>query len=314
MNSLRRAIASTLTLLSLAAFPLAANAPRPPAGGPRNVVVYFEFLDNGNGIEEAVAYLFERMIGPDDQLIILSPVRSYSFSRDTLAQPRAALIAMMQEKLRGDIARTAQGYKQVIGDLDAAAREIEELAYPTGAVDANKDMNELFILYRQALANLNQLRQVNEASLRRLAGVFRGHPGENHIIMLFEREFRPIPRREALNVLADTPQFAFQSNELFSTGNMKELFAVAPLAAAFKQVPLAQHFIYITSKNASATGNLFESSGDIYAAFSKLAQATGGVCRTISEPVSGLEAVLASWGDARKRKLPDAEKKGDPTL
>jgi hypothetical protein len=299
MNFKLRAIACTLTLLSLAAFPLAATAPRPQAGGPRNLVVYFEFLDNGNGIEEAVAYLFKRMLGPGDQLIILSPRRSYSFSRDTLAQPRAALIAMMQEKLRGDIARTAQGYKQVIGDLDTAAREIEELAYPTGTVDTNKDMNKLFILYRQALANLNQLRHVNEASLRRLAGVFRGHAGENHIIVLFEREFRPIPRREALNVLADTPRFAFQSNELFSTGNMKELFAVAPLAADFKRVPLAQHFIYITSKNASATGNLFENSGDIYAAFSKLAQATGGVCRTITEPVAGLEVVFRSWEAAK---------------
>lgn len=295
MNSTLRSLASILALLSLAALPLAAAAPPPQAGGPRNLVVYFEFLDNGNGVEEAIAYIFERMLGPRDQLIILSPLRSYSFSRDTLAQPRAELIAMMQEKLRNDIARTAQSYKQIIDDLDTAAREIEELAYPTGTVDTNKDMSELFILYRQALSNLNQLRQVKEASLRRLAGVFRGHTGENHIIMLFEREFRPIPRREALNVLADTPRFAFQSNELFATGNMKELFAVAPLAAEFKRVPLTQHFIYITSKNTSATGSLFENSGDIYAAFGKLAQATGGVSRTITEPVAGLEEIVKTW-------------------
>jgi hypothetical protein len=294
----RRIVLLLLAVLAAAASP-ARPAPAANSAPARNLVVCFEFLDNANGVEEAVAYLFKHMLGPGDQLIILSPRRSYSFSRDTLAQPRAALIAMMQEKLRGDIARTSQNYKQVIGDLDAAAREIEELAYPTGTVDTNKDMNELFILYRQALTNLNQLRQVNEAALRRLAGVFSGHTGENHIIVLFEREFRPIPRREALNVLADTPRFAFQSNELFSTGNMKELFAVAPLAADFKRVPLAQHFIYITSKNTSATGSLFENSGDIYAAFSKLAHATGGICRTITEPVAGLEAVFKSWNAAR---------------
>ncbi len=280
------------------AFPAAATSAPQPAGrasGPRNLVVYFEFLDNGNGVEEAVAYLFNRMVGPDDQLIIQSPARAYSFSRADLSGPRAELIARMQEKLRGDIARTAQDYKQVIADLDVAAREIEELAYPTGTVDPNKDLGELFILYRQALANLKQLRKINDASLRRLAGAFRGHKGENHIIILFEREFRPIPRREALNVLADMPKFAFQSNELFATGNMKELFAVATLADDFKRVPLAQHFIYVTSKNTSSSGNLFENSGDVYAAFSKIAHATGGVCRTITEPVAGLEAVMKAW-------------------
>lgn len=284
-----------IVVLLLAALAAAAAPARPQAGAPRNLVVYFEFLDNGNGVEEALAYIFERMLGPQDRLIIQSPARAYSFSRETLARPRTELIALMQEKLRNDIARTAQSYKQIIGDLDDAAREIEELAYPTGTVDTTKDMSELFILYRQALANLNQLRKINAASLRRLAGVFRGHKGENHVIILFEREFRPIPRREALNVLADTPRFAFQSNELFSTGNMKELFDVAALANDFNLVPLAQHFIYITSKNTSATGNLFENSGDIYAAFSKLAQATGGICRTITEPVAGLEEIVKSW-------------------
>jgi len=295
-------LALALNLLAFSAAPT--SAPRPEAGGPRNLVVYFEFLENGNGVEEAVTFLFERMLGPDDRLIIQSPARAYSFSRDTLSRPKAELIALMRERLRGDIARAAQSYKQIIGELDAAAREIEELAYPTGALDATKDMNELFILYRQALANLNHLRKFNAASLRRLAGAFSGHKGENHIIILFEREFRPIPRREALNVLADTPKFAFQSNELFATGNMKEIFAVAALANDFNMVPLAQHFIYVTSKHTSSTGNLFENSGDVYAAFSRIALATGGVCRTISEPVSGLEAVFTSWGDARERKSP----------
>lgn len=301
---LPRAILPALALILLACPAAAASAPRPEPGLARNLVVYFEFLDNGNGVEEAVTCLFERMLGPQDRLIIQSPARAYSFSRDTLSRPKAEIIALMQEKLRGDIAKTAQSYKQIISDLDDAAREIEELAYPTGAIDTTKDMNELFILYRQALANLNQLRKINAASLRRLAGAFRGHQGENHIIILFEREFRPIPRREALNVLADTPRFAMQSNELFATGNMKEPFAVAALANDFNQVPLAQHFIYITSKHPSVAGNLFENSGDVYAAFSRIAFATGGVCRTISEPVSGLEAILESWGASEKGKSP----------
>ena len=242
-------LALALNLLAFSAAPT--SAPRPEAGGPRNLVVYFEFLDNGNGVEEAVTFLFERMLGPDDRLIIQSPARAYSFSRDTLSRPKAELIALMREKLRGDIARAAQSYKQIIGDLDAAAREIEELAYPTGALDTTKDMNELFILYRQALANLNQLRKINAASLRRLAGAFRGHKGENHIIILFEREFRPIPRREALNVLADTPRFAIPVQRAVRHRQHEGDFRRRRPGQRLQQVPLAQHFIYITSKHTS---------------------------------------------------------------
>ena len=87
-----------------------------------------------------------------------------------------------------------------------------------------RDLSELFNFYRQALLNLTQLRKVNDASLRQLADAFRGQQGENHIIVLFEREFRPVPRREALNILADMPKFAFQANEMFLTGGNKEPF------------------------------------------------------------------------------------------
>lgn len=289
---MRRVIVFILLAISLTFFAAAESR-------PRNLIVYFEFLDNANGVEDAVEFIFNKMLRPGDQLIIQSPERTYSFSRDTLAQPKARLIAMVQGKLRRDISRAGQGYKQVIHNLDAAAREIEELAYPSGAIDTNKDMNELFILYRQELANLNQLRKVKDASLRTLTAAFRGREGENHLIVLFEREFRPIPKREALNVLADVPKYAFQSNELFATGNPRQLFDVPALAAYFKQVPLAQHFIYVTSKNSLAGGNLFENSGDMYSAFSKLAEATGGVCKTTAEPMTGLEAVLKTWKNAK---------------
>lgn len=289
---MRRVIVFILLAISLTFFVAAESR-------PRNLIVYFEFLDNANGVEDAVEFIFNKMLRPGDQLIIQSPTRTYSFSPATLSQPKAGLIAMVQGKLRRDISRAGQGYKQVIHNLDAAAREIEELAYPSGAIDTNKDMNELFILYRQELANLNQLRKVKDASLRTLTAAFRGREGENHLIVLFEREFRPIPKREALNVLADVPKYAFQSNELFATGNPRELFDVPALAAYFKQVPLAQHFIYVTSKNSLAGGNLFENSGDMYSAFSKLAEATGGVCKTTAEPMTGLEAVLKTWKNAK---------------
>ncbi len=187
----------------------------------------------------------------------------------------------------------------MITELEAAARKVASLAYPDlesdGALPEVRDMGELLTYYRQPLANLNQLRKVNEPVLRQLAGACRGQQGENHLIVLFEREFRPIPRREALNALAEQRKYAFQSSELFTITNTKESFDAGALADFLKGVPLTLHFIYVTGKNPSATGNVLENSGDVYSAFSKVAKATGGVCTATAEPAEGLEAVLKSW-------------------
>jgi hypothetical protein len=265
------------------------------AAAPRNVIVYFEFLDNANGVEEAVSFLFQRMLRPGDQLLVQSPAGTYGFSPENLERSKSGLASSLQDRLRGDISRSGQGYKQIIEDLNAAALEIAELAYPTGAADPLKDLGEVFILYRQGLANLRQLRQVSAASLHRLSGAFAGQKGENHVIVLFEREFRPVPRREALNALADMPVFAMKANEMFSATAPDPPFDVPALAAFFRSVPLTLHFVYVTSKNTTVAGNRFESSGDIYSAFSRLARATGGVCTATAEPGDGLAAVLKSW-------------------
>ena len=293
-----------IVLLALFLVLLAAAAPaRLAAAAPRNLIVFFEFVEPSSGVEDAVDFIFNRMLGPSDQLIIQSPARVYGFSAKTLARPKAELIAMMREKLRTDISQASQNYQQVIKDLELAVRNLEGFVLPadgpagggmTGAPET-RDLSELFNLYRQGLANLAQLRQVNEASLRKLAAAFQGQKGENHIIVLFEREFRPVPRREALNVLGDMPKYAFFANELFTIGNVKEPFDAAALTEFFQAVPLTQHFIYITSKSTSASGNLLENSGDVYSAFSKVAKATGGVCETNAEPQDGLKAVLKNW-------------------
>ncbi len=296
---MRRIIISVLVAISVICLAASGAHPLQGADNPRNIVVFFDLHESTDGLEDAVEFIFNKLVGPSDQLIIRSPAGLYGFSRAKLAQPRAELIAMVRDKVRSDITKGAQSYKQVVNELELAVRNLEGLVMPSGVqgdpLPETRDLSELFNFYRQALLNLAQLRKVNDASLRQLADAFRGQQGENHIIVLFEREFRPVPRREALNILAEMPKFAFQANEMFLTGGMKEPFDASALAEYFKQVSLTQHFIYLTAKKTSATGNLLENSGDIYSAFSKIAGATGGASLATAEPVDGLKAVVKAW-------------------
>ena len=166
-------------LLALAALAVPA---RLQAAGPRNIIVFFEFRETTGGVDAALETVFNRMLGPSDQLIIQSPARLYGFSPQTLARPKTELIAMMHEKLRTDISQAAQNTQQVIKDLETAVRNLEGFVMPAdgpasggmGGAPETRDLSELFNGYRQGLANLAVLRKVNDAALRQLAGAFRG--------------------------------------------------------------------------------------------------------------------------------------------
>ena len=271
------------------------------AESQRNFVVFFEFLDNSSGAEDALTYIFNDMLGPDDQLIIYSPARLYSFSKTTLARPKADLIAMMKEKLRGDISQAAQNYKQVIKDMESIVRNIETSVLEIGPADPGDELNlrNLFMRYKQSFGDLQQLRKINEAALRQIAGLFRNQRGQNHMVLLFEREFRPVPSGEALNKLRELPIFAMQANELFASDNLKPPFNADVIGELFKQAPLTFHFLYVKSNSNFSSGATFENSGDIYAAFSKIAKNTGGICDTIAEPVAGLKTIMAALKEAK---------------
>jgi len=290
-----------LALLAVApawARPAAAAASAPP----RNLIVLFQFLENANGAEQALDFLFASMLRPGDRLVIQTPLKRYAFFATTRPRARAEWNATMRVQLRSDISRAARDTQQVLADLEALALEISELAYPTGAAHTDRDLNELFMRYRSELSQLNRLRRVPDAALRLLASSFQGWGGESHLIVLFEREFRPIPRREALNVLGDMPVFGVQANELFATSSSRELFDTAAMAAYFRSLPLTQHFVYVPSKNAPPRGNLIENSGDVYSAFSRLAQASGGVQVTTAEPMEGLRTI---WKTGREKPQDD---------
>jgi hypothetical protein len=298
-EDMTRNLVSILFLAILCVFSASGAGALQAADSQRNFVVFCELLDNTNGLEDAVDYLIKDMVSPNDQLIIYSPVRLYSFSKTTLARPKSELIAVLREKLRTDISQASQNYKQVVRDLEAAATAIQTKVLDTDSSDESEDLRNLFMRYRSGMANLQQLRKVNEAVLRQIAELFRKQTGQNHIVMLLEREYRPIPGRDALNELHNVPVFAFQCNELFSSENMKSPMDTDALGEFFKQVPLTFHFLYITSKNTSVTGSKFESSGDLYAAFSKLAKTTGGVCDTMAEPAAGLKAVYTALKETK---------------
>ncbi len=283
MNWLRIVLVLSTLLLPIAA-PAADDA-------PRNFVIRFDILNYDGSVDDAVRFIFSDLLRSGDQLIVYSPARVYGFSKTTLTKPRSELIAFLQKNLRDDTSKAGRSYELVIRDMKGYVRTLENviLGMAASPQEAEVDLKNSIGSYRNQLENLQQLRRINEPLLQQLVGIFRNQPGSNHLVIFYEKELRPVPKRQVMDKLRDMPKISFQALELFAQDNTKAPFDAAAFAAQCAQMPVKVHFFYVKPKNEDTLSEgMFEQSGDIFNAFSSVAKATGGLRSTVGEPRAAL--------------------------
>ncbi len=261
---------------------------------PRNFVVRFDILNYSGTVDDSVRSIFSDLLRPGDQLIVYSPSRVYGFSKETLARPRSELIAFLRKNLRNDANQAGRSYEQILRDMKVHVGKVEEVVMGLSPSGQEMEVGLKFALtgYRHQLENLQQLRRVNEALLQQMIGVFRNQAGDHHLVMVYEKEMRPVPNRQVMDKLRDMHKISFQALELFAQENTTPPFDVAAFAARCAQVPVKVHFFYMKPKNwDTMNADLFESSGDMFAAFSQVARSSGGLCSTVAEPAAALKAL-----------------------
>lgn len=264
----------------------------------RNFVLLFEVLDYSREIGDAVAFFFNQVLEPNDQLIIYSPARVYGFSKTTLAGPKKELIASMQEKLRGDTAACSSSYKIIINDMKVQVRDIESSG--TTSLDAQAGLKDSLTMYRRDFENLRTLRIVNETLLMHIVDMFKTQEGKNHIVMIYGAEFRPIPNKETITRLQAIPRFAFEVAELFLSEDQKQPLDAYKFSSIFAETAIALHFLYIKPKDMSSVQDFKEQSADMYDVFSRIAKATGGIVETTAKPEAALKSLLQALGESIK--------------
>jgi len=247
---------------------------------------------------DAVTYFFNQVLAPDDQLIIYTPARAYGFSKNTLNKPRGELIATMKEKLRGDSAACSSNYTIILNEMKALARGIEG-GQTTGA-DAQAGLKNSLTLYRQEMENLRTLRQVNEPLLMKIVDMFKTQQGQNHLVMLYEAEFRPIPNRETLSRLRAMPEIAFIVAELFASDDQKTPLDAQKFIDIFGEGKVTLHFLYIKPRDKSTVQDFKEHSADMYDVFTKIAKATGGIVETTASPEAALKSLVKAIGESSR--------------
>jgi VWFA-related protein len=240
----------------------------------RTFVLLFEMTEFQAELERSLAFFFENVLLPEDELIVFTPMKSYTMKRETLAKlTRAETRDQLLGKLRRDI---LQGSSEYLGLI----RELGKVMGGAASVE------EKLMAYRQTLDRLESLREVDEKGLLEFARLLKSRDGQKIAFLFYQKEVVPkIDYRELMTMMND-PETTFTYLELFDFHKRDARFNVEAVKRAFSDSSISVHFLFITKTSPlrteitaqNPTGmDLVEQSEDIYSAFREIAAATGGL-------------------------------------
>ncbi|MGD2091340.1 MAG: hypothetical protein PVH61_34505 [Candidatus Aminicenantes bacterium] len=294
-------------LMSMLLTVTAMSTGAPPAGNAKgdNYIFIFQVARYDLNIADAVDFIFNNIIKPEDSLTIFTPVKSYSFSKNTRkTHPQKKLIDVTKKVLKRDITIGTADYNRMLGNMAQLIRDLSDAAGETGtdssisitgstSLQGASTIKNIMVNYRQLLDTIRIQRKLDGPFFLGLAQTCKNLKGKNYLYILYQKELRPIPRNSLISDLKDIKEIRFDVMSLFETGIDKELMDVEKVGQAMKDGSVTVNFIYINLDiGKGMSTELKEFSTDIYNAFSKLAGATGGIVETTSKPVVVLKKAV----------------------
>lgn len=259
-----------------------------------NYILIFQVNEYNSKLGDAVDYFFKKLLKPQDQLSIVTPVRAYNFTSQTrLSYTIDQLIAQTKKVLKRDTAVGSANYHQILEAMQGVVREIStgiSMAYARGGRRSAADMKVHLVQYRQLQENMRTVRKLNETLLLKLTEFFKAQTGENVLYIFYQRELRIIPSRRAMENLRQDSQLKDEAAELFEQESSEEFIDVEKVSRALKNASITLNCLYIKKQARRKQYMQFkEFSGDVYNVLSKLAKTTGGFIEATSKPAAALK-------------------------
>lgn len=243
----------------------------------RNFVLLFEVTDYMPKMKEAITFFFENVITLQDNLTVVTPMKTYSFNKKALADiPREKISALLIEKLKKDITIGCREYHSLLRDY----KSLMSSSFP---------LDQRLYLLRQKIREFRQLRNLDEKKIYGFAEYLKNVSGQKHVFLFYQRELFPYP---------EIPSESYEYLEL-----MSELATLIPqnidrINQIFSDSSIAIHFLYITKPqreieadyNSRQQGVVWqEISNGIFNTFFEMARSTGGMTESSANIAFALE-------------------------
>jgi hypothetical protein len=251
---------------------------------PKNIMLLFDLKDYSKEIDNTIDSLFKKDLGPNDQLILMTPAsKLYSYSNKVISQSRKKINEEIKDTLRKHTSISGADYRNIYTQMLSLVNEIREDV-------GSQDVKNFIAAYENNRRELRMTRRINEKMLLEFSEIFKRSKKvtgdtENYIYLFFQKEQRPIPNKDIMNRLRENQQIAFKVTEVFLEERSRTDFASEEIGEEFKEAEVIFNFIYISPKEISTKRyQLVDNSGDFYSAMSKIVDITGGKKITTTQP------------------------------
>ncbi|MGD2245708.1 MAG: hypothetical protein PVI11_04085 [Candidatus Aminicenantes bacterium] len=288
----------------------------------RSFFIFFEVSQYTARLGEALEYLGNEVILPGDELIVVTPIKSYKLRDKALeVTSREDLIDQLKGIVRKDCLEGDSEYRNTVLDLASLARAISA-SMKSGTIDAGPDreaveateldslsggassyagleLDEQLMLYQGLLQKLEVLRQVEQMKLMDFARLLRTREGQKNVFLFYQKEFIPQVEPQILNAYMSQfqvrPDLVQTIMEVMNFNFRDITFDVDLVKQAYADSSIAIHFLFVSTPPMRLPGvRLEERSGDIYGAFSQMARATGGYIDSSANPAALFRSAVES--------------------
>ncbi|OQX52109.1 MAG: hypothetical protein B5M54_09735 [Candidatus Aminicenantes bacterium 4484_214] len=259
----------------------------------RTFFLIFEISEYTPRIARAIDDFIEKVLLPEDQLIVVTPQKTYRLKEISVkVKKRKEIANELKARLRRDANMGAADYRSALRDLQTLAAKITSALatdnQQAGPADSNiplnlGDMEVLINQYMSYLQKLEVLRRVDELRLMDFARYLKTLEGQKYVFLLYQREFIPQIEEKVWIQAASLYQNEEGIDLRHFIADIMELYKrdvsvdVEKIKRAFADASTSIHFLYLTEPKKHIPGVTFvERTGDIFAPFVEMARASGG--------------------------------------
>jgi hypothetical protein len=280
----------------------------------RHFYLWFEITEYMPRISEAIEYFFENVFFPGDNLVIMTPIKAYHLKSQALEISSGEAIKnqligiLRRDAMAGNAEyRAAQrDLRELIRIIEAEVAEEDEKMMTEDIEDsapnffAGGSIEEVVQMYSTVVTKLENLRNLDMQKFLDFAKILKEKEGQKHIFLFYEREFMPQLQPNTLmkfmSLYQDKPALQHDLSSLFETYTRDVSVDAEKVKQAFADSSLSIHFLFLKRLAASRPGiQLQERSEDIYRLFKQMAQATGGLTESSSNPAFAFKKAVNAF-------------------
>ncbi len=271
----------------------------------RHFYLFFQVTEYSPRIEEALDYFIRNVLTPGDNLVVVTPMKTYSMQDDALeVKSKEEIVDKLKGLLRKDAFMGSAEYRSALGDLKELTQAISSVLASGDIANKISDISStgyeafgddddaidiLFQMYTSVLEKLEQTRYVDQYRLLEFARFLKEKDGQKSVFLFYQREFTPqIDSRlldQILLARQDKQYITHRIADLVEMYRRDVYIDVDKIKQAYADSSASIHFMFFTKPAEHLPGIQFvEHSEDIYASFKEMAKATGGTTESSANP------------------------------